>query len=121
MRLWHGSTDLLNERENDKGGDSVADERGDDENQGGEDNKDTIHGKIGDRFGDILGNGVQEARRRHRLAQRQTTGGEDDDGPEEVVKVFLGKNSGAEEESHGDDGNDAHVTKNPFELVRCTP
>lgn len=55
------------------------------------------------------------------LAEGEAAGGEDDDGPQEVVEVFLGEDSRAEEQGHGDDGHDAHVAEDAFELVRHAP
>ena len=48
------------------------------------------------------------------FAEGEATGGEDDDGPEEIVEVFFGEDAGAEEGEHGDDGDDAHVAEDVF-------
>ncbi len=64
---------------------------------------------------------VQEPGARNGFAKRKPAGGEDDDGPEEVVKVLLCEDARAEKEDDGDDGDDAHVAEDAFELVRDAP
>lgn len=76
---------------------------------------------MSDPLGDGVGDGVQEARRRHGLSKNQTSSCEDDDGPQEVVEVLLGQNAGAEEENHGDDSYDSHVAKSGLQLMAHAP
>lgn len=56
-----------------------------------------------------------------RFSEGQAAGGEDDDRPEEVVEIFLCEDAGAEEHDHRDDGHDAHIAENAFELMRHAP
>ena len=64
---------------------------------------------------------MEETGARDGFAKRQAAGGEDDDGPEEVVEVFFCQDAGAEEEDDRDDGDDAHVAEDGFELVGDAP
>ena len=121
MGFRHRCADGLDEREDDEGGHGVGDEGGDDEDEGGEDDEDAVKVHALDAFGDGAGDGVQEAGGGDGLAKGETTGCEDDDGPEEIVEVFLGEDAGAEEQGHGDDGDNAHVAKDAFQLVRDAP
>jgi hypothetical protein len=121
VRLGHAGADLLDEREHDERSDGVRDESCYDADEGCEDAEDGVEGEAGDAVGDGDGDGVQEARRIDGFAEREAAGGEDDDGPEEVVEVFFGEDAGAEEEDDGDDGYDAHVAEEAFELVADAP
>lgn len=56
-----------------------------------------------------------------RFAEGETTGGENDDCPEEIVEVFFGKNAGAEEQDERNDCNDSHVAKKPLQLMTDAP
>ena len=68
-----------------------------------------------------MGDGLEEAGGVDGFTEGEPAGGEDDDGPEEVVEVVLGEDAGAEEEDDGDDGDNAHVAEDVFELVRDAP
>ena len=121
MGFRHRCADGLDEREDDEGGHGVGDEGGDEEDEGGEDDEDAVEVEALDAVGDGAGDGVQEAGGGDGLAEREAARGQDDDGPEEIVEVFLGEDAGAEEEGHRDDGYDAHVAEDPFQLVRDAP
>lgn len=121
MRVRHARADLAHEREDDEGGDGVADERCDDEDEGAEDDEDAVKAHAVDSVGDGSRDGVQQARGGDGFAQGQAASGQDDDGPEEIVEVFLGQDAGAEEGDDGQDGDDAHVAEDVFELVAHAP
>ena len=99
----------------------MADESGHDENKRCEDDEHAIQAKILHALGDAQGNSVQQARGRDGFPEREPAGSEDDDGPEEIVEVFLRQDAGPKKENHRDDGDDAHVAEDAFELVRDTP
>ena len=121
MRLGHALPDLLDEREHNERGDSVADESSDDEDQSREDEQDAIETEVFDALCDGSSDGVEEAGRVDCFAERETARGQDDDCPEEVVEVFFCQDAGAEEEDDGDDGDDAHVAEHGLELVAHAP
>ena len=64
---------------------------------------------------------MQKTGARDGFSERESPGSEDDDGPEEIVKVFLGEDAGAEEGNYGNDGYDAHVAEDVFQLMRYAP
>ena len=121
MWFGHAGADGLDEREDDQCGDGVTDESRNDQNHGGEDNEDAIEAHALDLFSDGAGDGVEEARGGNGFAEGKTAGGEDDDCPEEVVKVFLGEDAGAEEEDDGDYCYDSHVSEYAFKLMGNAP
>ena len=121
MGFLHAGADGVHQWQDDQRGDRMADEGGDDEDQGGEDDQDAVQAHALHLVRDGAGDGVQEAGGGDGLAEGEAAGGEDDDGPEEVVEVFLGQDAGAEEEDERDDGHDAHVAKDVLELVRHAP
>lgn len=121
MRLRHALTHLLHKREHDKRRDGVADESRDDENETAEDAQNAVETHALDVGGDCLGDGVEQTGGVDGFAESEAAGGEDDDGPQEVVEVFFGEDAGSEEEHERDDGYDAHVAEDVFELVADAP
>ena len=113
--------DVGHKGQDDESGDRVANKRGDHQNEAGENKQDPVQAHLLNRLSNSLGHGVQETRRVDRLAERETARGQNDDGPREVVEVLLGQNAHTEEENDGDDGNDAHVSKDVFKLMRGAP
>ena len=99
----------------------MTNERSHDEDQSGENDQDGIQTHALYFLRDGAGDRMQEARGGDGLAEREAAGGEDDDGPEEIVEVLFGQDSRAEKEDERDDGHDAHVSKDVFELVRHAP
>lgn len=121
MRLRHTLADLLDERQHNQRSNGMTDERRNNQDQAAEHNQHTIQTHPLDLLGDAVGDGVEQAGAVDGFAERETAGGEDDDGPEEVVEVLLGEDAGAEEEHDGDDGDDAHVAEDGLELVGDAP
>ena len=121
MRIGHAQADVLHEREHDEGGDGVADERCDAEDQDGEGEEDGIEAHAGDAGGDALGDRVQQAGAGDGVAEGEAAGGEDDDCPEEVVEVLLCQDARPEKQDERDDGQHAHVPKHRLQPVRKTP
>lgn len=121
VRFVHRFADIADEGQDDEGGDGVGDESGDDEGEGGEDEQDAVEVEAVDLAGDVLGHGVQEAAGLDGFAEGEAAGGQDDDGPGEVVEVLLGQDADAEEDDDGQDGDDAHVAERAFQLVRRAP
>lgn len=121
MRVLHADADAVDERQDDERGDGVADEGGDDEDQAREDEQHGVQAEALDADGDLARDGVQEARAVDGLAEREAAGGQDDDGPQEVVEVLLGEDAGAEEQDDRDDGDHAHVAEDVLELVAHAP
>ena len=121
MRLRHALPDLLHKREHDERRNSVTDERRNNQNKPAEDAQHAVETHALDVSGDGLGDGVQQTRGVYGFTQREAARGEDDDGPEEIVEVFFGEDACAEEEDEGDDGYDAHVAEDVFELVADAP
>jgi len=121
MRLRHARADCVHEGQDNQRGDGVGDEGRDDKDQGGEDDEDAVEAHALDFCGDGGGDGVEEARGVDGFAEGEAAGCEDDDGPEEVVEVFFCEDAGAEEEGEWDDGYDAHVAEDVFELVAYAP
>ena len=99
----------------------MADECRDDQDQACENDQDSVQAHALHALGDRTGNGMQESGRRDRFSEGEPSGGEDDDGPEEVVEVFFGEDAGAEEKDNRDDGDGAHVAEHVLELVAHTP
>lgn len=99
----------------------MTDKSRDNGDQSREDAHDAVQAHTLDFSSDALRNGVQEPRTIHSFAERETAGREDDDGPEEIIEIFFRQYSRAEEEDDGDDGYDAHIAKDSFELVAETP
>ena len=99
----------------------MTDERSNDQDQRRKHNKHAVQTHTLHFLRNGSGNGMQQARGTDGFAQGKAACGEDDDGPEEVVKVFLSKDTSPEEEDDGDDGYDTHVSKDAFELVRHAP
>lgn len=121
MWLGHLLSDLLDQRQDNESGNSVADKRCYNKDQGAENNQHTVQTHALNASGNRLSNCVQKTRRVDRLAERETTGSKDDDSPEEIVKVFLGKDTGTKEKHNGDNGYDTHIAKCKFKLVTDTP
>ena len=121
VRLLHVRTDVGDKGQQDQRSNRVADERGDDQDQRREDNQHPVKAHALDLRRNAGRDRVQQARRLDGLAQGKTAGGQDNDGPREVVKVFLGQNADAKEEHNGEDGNNTHVAKGVLELVARTP
>ena len=121
MRLAHALAHLRHERKDDQGGHGMADEGRDHEDQARKHHEHGIKTHALDLGGDGAGDGVQQPGAGDGFAETQPAGGEDDDGPEEIIKVFFGEDAGAEEEDDGDDGDDAHVAEDGFELVGDAP
>lgn len=97
MRLFHADADAVDEREDDERGHGVGDEGCYDEDQAGEDDEDAVQREAFDVFCNRASDRVQESRGVDGSPQREAAGRKDNDGPEEVVEVFLGENAGAEE------------------------
>ena len=91
------------------------------EDESPEDDEDAIEAHALDLLRDGARDSMQESGTRDGFAEGEAAGGEDDDGPEEVVEVFFGENTSAEEKDDGYDGHDAHVPKDVFELVGDAP
>lgn len=121
MWFLHPSTDLVHQRKDDQCRNGVTDERRNDENQGREYDQNAVQTHALDLFGDGAGNGMQEAGGLDGFAERETASGENDDGPEEIVEVFLGQDSGTEEEHDRYYGDDSHVAKDVLQLMRDAP
>lgn len=121
MRILHPSTNLVHQRKDNQRSNGMGDESCDDEDQRCEDDEDAVETHAFDFFGDGACDGMQQTRRGDCFAEREAAGSEDDDGPEEIVEVFLGENARAEEGDHGDDGYNAHVAEDAFELMRHAP
>jgi hypothetical protein len=121
MRVLHLLAHLMHKWKHNQRSDRVADERSDHQDQSTEDYENAVQAHTLDAAGDGLGNGVQQSGRVDRLSEREAASCEDDDGPEEVVEVFLCEDAGAEEEDERDDGHDAHVAEDVFELVTDAP
>ena len=64
---------------------------------------------------------MQEPGGRDRFTKGQTSRGQDDNGPKEIIEVFLCEDPRAEEQDYGDDSYNAHVAKDAFELVCHAP
>lgn len=121
MWFGHSSADGLHEREDNQRSNGVTDERRNDQNQGCEDDQNAIQTHALDLLSDSPGDGMQQAGGRNGFTEGKTTSGEDDDCPEEVIEVLLCEDAGAEEENHGDDGYNAHVSEDAFELMSDAP
>lgn len=121
MRLGHAGAHLLDQRQDDQCCHGVGDESRHDANQTGKDAHDCVEGEVFDAVGDGCSNGVEEARRVDGFSESKTASGQDDDGPEEVIEVFFGKNASAKEENDRDDGDNTHVTENALQLMANTP
>lgn len=121
MRGGEGRTDFADQGEDDEGGDGVGDEGGDDCDEGCESAGQRVEVHGGDAGGDGGGDGGEEAGGGDGFAEGEAAGGQDDDGPEEVVEVFFGEDSRAEEGEEGEDGDDAHVAEVGLELVGEAP
>lgn len=121
MGLRHARSNLLHQRQHNQRRDGMADEGGDDQDEGGEHDEHAVQTHALHALGDRSRDGMQQAGRADCFPEGQPTGGEDDDGPEEVVKVLFGEDAGAEEEDDGDDGHDAHVAEDAFELMGHAP
>lgn len=121
MRLRHALTDLLDEWQHNKRRNGVANKSGNDKNETAEDNEDSVQAHALNATGDRLGDGVEQTRGVDGFAKGQTTSSEDNDGPQEVVEVFLRKNAGTEEQHKRNDGHNAHVAEDILQLVAYTP
>lgn len=99
----------------------MGDEGSEDKDHGREGNQYAIEAEVLNLVGDGTGDGAEEARRGDGFAETKATGCEDDDGPKEIVEVFLVQNAGPKEKDHGNNGNHAHVAENMFELVANAP
>lgn len=121
MRLRHPPPHLRDQRENNESGDGMANKSRDDKDQCCKDDDDAVEAHALYFLRDRSGDGVQKPRTRDSFAEGKAAGGEDDDGPEEVIEVFFSEDAGSEEEDDGDDGHDAHISKDLFELVGYAP
>ena len=119
--VLHADADLTNKRQDDQGRNRVRDETGNHKNQNREDEEHAVKAEMFDPCGDARGNGVQQARRRHSLTKTQTTGGENDNGPQEVVEILFVKDSGTEEQQKRKDSDHAHIAKDVLKLMTGTP
>ncbi len=121
MWLAHALAHLRNQGQNNQRSNRVTDKGRNNNHQTGKHHQHAIQTHAIDLLGYGAGNRVQETGAGNRFAEGEASGGEDDDGPEEVVKVFFGEDAGAEEEDDGNDGDDAHIAEDAFELVRYAP
>ena len=121
MGLAHALAHLRDQGQNDQCGDCMADEGRNNEDQARKYHQYAVQTHPVHFLRNGASNGMQKARARDGFAERETTSGENDDGPEEIVEVFFGEYAGAEEEDDWDDGDDAHVAEYTLKLMRYAP
>ena len=121
MGVIHSGTDLLHQWKEDQCGNGVRDESGHDKNQEGESEQDPVETEVLHLGGYTLRDCAQETGGCDGLAETEASGRQDDDSPEEVVEVLFGEDASAKEQDHGNDGDDAHVSKSVLELVANAP
>lgn len=74
-----------------------------------------------DSFADSVGQGMQKPGGCHSFPKTKSAGGQNDDGPQEIVEVFFIKDASSEEQNHGDDSDHTHVAEDMLELMAATP
>lgn len=121
MGILHANSNLPNKRKDDKRRNSVRDESRNDQYQGRKDNQDAVETEVLDPLRDGVCNGVKKSGGCDRFAKAETTGREDDDGPQKVVEVFLCQNACSKEEYERYNCNYTHVAKGIFKLVTGAP
>lgn len=92
-----------------------------DQDQGSKYDQNTIDAEMGHSLRDGFRNSVQEPRRRYSFPETQSASCENDDCPEEIVEVFLCQDACTEEEYQRNNGDDAHIAENTFQLVAGAP
>lgn len=121
VRLLHIAANRVYKRQDDERGNSVRDESSTDQDQASEYNKYCIQREALDFLRNCAGNGMQETGRVNCLSKRETTGGKDNDSPEEVIEVLFSENTRSEEKNNRDNSHHAHLAEDPFELVGDAP
>jgi hypothetical protein len=121
MRMVHVLAHLPDERQEDDRRNGMAHKRGGYQNDRREDNGHAIQTQAADAFGDDVRNGVQQTGAVDDCAERETSGSKNNDGPQEVVEVFVSQDTSPKEYGHRNDGNDAHVSKVPLKAAAETP
>ncbi|KAI6776999.1 hypothetical protein HG530_000944 [Fusarium avenaceum] len=121
VRLLHCNTHIEDKGQEDESSDSVANKGCNNQNQSREDNQHAIKTHALNLCRNNLRKSVEQTRRAHSFAQRQTTRSEDNDSPGEVVEVLLGQKTNAEEEHDGNDSNDTHISELGLKLVASAP
>lgn len=119
--LAHTHADLGHDGEENEGGDGVRDEGCNNEDNGAEDDQNGVDPHAFNVLADILGDDVEEAGGGDGFSERETTACEHDDGPKEVVEVFLGEDARAKECREGDNSNDAHIAQREGKLMGDAP
>lgn len=121
MRIFHFPSYLRYNRHDYKRSHGMTDERRDNEDHGSENDEDGEEAHSRDTLANFLGDGREEARRGDGFTERNAAHGQHYDCPEEIVEIFFGEDSGAEEDDEGDDCDDTHVAEEGFELVLDAP